>query len=179
MTEQEFVDGPMKIFSVMEELRLNDALNILTTELDAFHAERDLPVITETAEVFESWKDRIAWVLGRGKKLFDSRLLPQIGEDIIPIAFAFGHIESRMLGIEDAMKDYVIDCLLYFERKYEIPVNSWNFDIDICNSIDFAVAHAKLHKILSSKPSLNKLDKLPKNLKSVEDFQEQFLVTKE
>ncbi len=179
VTEQEFVDGPMKIFSVMEELRLNDALNILTTELDAFYAERGLPVITETAEVFECYKDRIAWVLGRGKKLFDSRLLPQIGEDIIPIAFAFGHIESRMLGIEDAMKDYVIDCLSYFERKYEIPAHSWNFDIDICESIKVAVQTARLDTVFSLKTPLNELNKLPKNLKSVEDFQEQFLVTKE
>jgi len=178
VTEQEFLDGPMKVFSVMQELRLSDALNILIKELNAFYAEKGVPVISETAEVFESYEDRIAYMLGRGKKLFESRLLPQIGEDIIPLAFAFGHTESRMLGIDGAMKDYVIDCLSYFERKYEIPAHSWNFDIDICESIEMAVSSAKLNTFFMSEKPLNELDKLPKDLKSVIEFQKQFLVPK-
>jgi hypothetical protein len=174
VSEQDFIDGPRKLFAIMETSRLNDAIKIASEELDSFNCDNDLPLLAESTEVYENFIERTKWLIGRGKKLFDLRKTIKNGDGIIPIALAFGHIEARMLGISDSMKDYIIESLMYFEKKYGIPSHAWNFDVDICYSVKCSLAHHKLTSVFETGQNLTEMDDKPNKLKPFLDFEKKF-----
>ena len=135
ITTDDFVNGPSLLLRAMEEPRLQDVVSILLNELDEFFVVKGLPTLAESGGGPETYEERIKWLIGRGKRLYELRSVTDVGNEIIPLAMAFGHVESRMLGNTGSMKDYIVESLNYFDTNFSIPPEAWCFDADICDSI--------------------------------------------
>ena len=150
VTEEDFKKGPRSLLEIMESGRLRDIYSLFLNEFDQLCHEKRLPTLMERGEVLESQKDLSTWFIGLGKRLYDTREEQGFDDDILPLVLAAGHTEARLFGISTAMSSYILKVLEYFRDDYDVPFESWAFDVDITESVKNAIAFRKMNSLLHS-----------------------------
>ncbi len=142
-----FIDGPMNVFKIIELGRLQDVAIVINEEIGKLCESIGISIL-ETPYCIED-SSLAVWMQGIGLDLYMKRKEYSFDDQVIPLAFAAAHAESRFLDYTGSLVRLVGIGLEYFESEFGVTPDYWKSDKDIFQALSSAKSYEKLDNLFS------------------------------